>query len=88
MKRFAISFVVPVGEPGNPISTGVRGHNRSLVSSSSDGPLLAALDHDFHLFGIVPSVAFAIDIPESPNDSFFTGQPYRSQEKQTSELPV
>ena len=39
MKRFAISFIehtlllsvddkaiVPVGEPGNPISTGVRGH--------------------------------------------------------------
>ena len=88
MKRFTVSFIehtlllsvddkaiVPVGEPGYPISTGVRGHNRSLVSSSPDAPLLAALDHDFHLFGIVPSVALAIDIPESPNDSFFTGQP-------------
>ena len=62
---------MPVGEPGCPISTGVRDHNRSLVSSSSDAPLLAALDHDFHLFGIVPSVALAIDIPE-----FFTGQLY------------
>ena len=42
------------------------------------GPVLAALDHDFHLFGIVPSVALAIEIPESPNDSFFSGQPYVS----------
>ena len=67
---------MPVGEPGCPISTGVRDHNRSLVSSSSDAPLLAALDHDFHLFGIVPSVALAIDIPESPDDSFYTGQLY------------
>ena len=36
------------------------------------------MDHDFHLFGIVPSVALAIEIPESPNDSFFSGQPYVS----------
>ena len=65
--------IVPVGEPGDPISTGVRGHHRS--SMCSGGPTLAALDHDFHLHGIVPSVALAIEIPESPNDSFFSGQP-------------
>ena len=28
------------------------------------------------MFGIVPSVALAINIPESFNDSFFSGQPY------------
>ena len=64
--------IVPVGEPENPISTGIRGHHCSLVSASSSGPVLSALDHDFHLFGIVHLVALAIiNIPESPNDSFF-----------------
>ena len=33
---------VPVGEPGKPQATGVRGHNRSL--SPVDGPLLWAMD--------------------------------------------
>lgn len=88
MKSFAVKYrshvlllpvddkaIVPVGEPENPISTGVRGHHRSLTFASS-GPALSALDHDFHLFGIVPSVALAINIPESSNDSFFSGQPY------------
>ena len=63
--------IVPVGEPDNPISTGVRGHHRSLTFTSSSGPTLSALDHDFHLLGIVPSVALAINIPESFHDSFF-----------------
>lgn len=68
--------IVPVGEPSNPISSGVRGHNRSLVTVG--GPTLAALDHDFHLFGVVPSVSLCIEIPDSPNDSFFSGQPFVS----------
>ena len=29
-----------------------------------------ALDHDFHVHGIVPSLAFLIDVPESNSDSF------------------
>ena len=45
---------VPVGEPGKPQATGVRGHNRSSVPVSC--PILPALDHDFHLAGIIPSV--------------------------------
>ena len=68
--------ITPVGEPDNSISTGIRGHHRSLVTVG--GPTLAALDHDFHLFGIVPSVSLVIEIPDSPNDSFFTGQPFVS----------
>ena len=59
---------IPVGEPGCPLSTGVRGHNRSLVSL--DGPRHLALDHDFHIHGIVPSVTFVVDTPEKPTDSF------------------
>ena len=62
--------IVPVGEPRCPISTGVRGHNRSLVCSNSK---LVALDHDFHVYGIVRSVAFVVDIPENVSDSFFRG---------------
>lgn len=47
-----------------------------MTFTSTSGPTLSALDHDFHLFGIVPSVTLAIDVPESFNDSFFSGQPY------------
>ena len=65
---------IPVGEPGCPLSTGVRGHNHSLVSL--DGPRLLALDHDFHIHGIVPSITFVVDTPEKPTDSFFNGQPF------------
>ena len=43
----------PVGEP---ISTGVRGHNRALVCGNSQ---LVALDHDFHVHGIVSSVTLS-----------------------------
>ena len=66
--------IIPVGYPDCPVSTGVRGHNRSLVAI--DGPQLVALDHDFHVNGIVPSVAFVVDIPEMPTDSFFNGQTF------------
>ena len=39
-----------------------------------DGPVLSALDHDFHLAGIIPSVTFILDIPGDPADSFFNGR--------------
>ena len=68
--------IIPVGEPDKPISNGVHGHHRSLVTVG--GPTLSALEHDFHLFGIVSSVSLVIEIPDSPNDSFFTGQPFVS----------
>ena len=85
LKHFAVKFrenclmiclddkaTVPVGEPGKPQATGVRGHNRSLAPL--DGPVLSAMDHDFHLAGIIPSVAFVLDIPDNPADSFFNGR--------------
>ena len=37
--------ILPISNPDCPFSTGVRGHNRSLVSL--DGPRLVALDHVF-----------------------------------------
>ena len=66
--------IIPVGEPALPVLTGVRGHNRSLVLMG--GPQLSALDHDFHLHGIVPSVAFFVDIPDSSKDSFYSGKTF------------
>lgn len=63
--------IVPIGEPHQPVSTGVRGYNRSLVVASSS--TLKALDHDFHVSGIIPSVAFFPHIPSEARDSFFSG---------------
>ena len=66
--------IISVGEPGLPVSSSVRGHNRSIVLA--DGPSPSALDHDFHVHGIVPSVAFAVKIPISPKDSFYCGKAF------------
>ena len=81
LKHFTVRFrenclmidkaTVPVEEPGKPQAAGVRSHNRSLVPV--DGPVLSAMDHDFHLAGIIPSVAFILDISGDPTDSFFNG---------------
>ncbi len=65
--------IIPVGEPQCPVSTGVRGHNRSFVMSSTSMSQLKALDHDFHVAGIVPSVAFFPTVPSHARDSFFSG---------------
>jgi len=65
--------IIPVGEPGLPVFSGVRGHNSWIVLA--DGPSPAALDHDFHVHGIVPSVVFAVKIPDSPKDTFFIPKP-------------
>ena len=44
--------VVLVGDPGMPLSTGVRPHNR--VFAPTKGPELVAMDHDFCINGPVP----------------------------------
>ena len=66
--------VIPVGEPHCPISTGVRGHNKSLVPFN--GPQVQALDHDFHVNGRVPSVAFFVDVSDNVSDTFFSCIPF------------
>ena len=65
--------IVPVEEPGDLIFTGVRPHSHSLTLTASK---LAALDNDFHIHGIVPSVAFFVNIPDSATNSFFQGKPF------------
>ena len=52
--------VMPIGEPAQPMATGVRAHNNSLVPM---GSVLAATDHDFHAAGAIPSVLFTVSIP-------------------------
>ena len=47
--------IIPVGEPGAPVSTGVRGQHQSTSAS------IGALDHDFHIHGVVASVSLVID---------------------------
>ncbi len=61
---------IPVGAPGQPLSTGVRAHHRALVPV---GSTLGASDHDFHVNGLVPSIDFIVNIPENCNDSFYRG---------------
>ena len=42
----------------------------------ADGPSPSALDHDFHVHGVVSSVTFAVDIPDSSQDSFYCGKAF------------
>jgi hypothetical protein len=61
---------VPIGEPGTPVSTGVRGRQTLAPSAST----LAACDHDMTKASITPSVILQCDIPESVEKSFVRGQ--------------
>ena len=65
--------IIHLGEPGHPVSTGVRAHNSGPVGGCMK---VVALDHDFHVGGIIPSVCFMNDIPENPKDSFYNGLLY------------
>ena len=49
------------------------------------GPTLLALDHDFHVHDIVPSVTFFVDIPENPKDSFSNGQAFVTNKDKVTE---
>ena len=62
---------MPVGEPNIPITTGVRSHNRVLAPVDV---ALSSTDHDFHIAGLVPSVALNCNIPSNHTDSFFSGK--------------
>ena len=75
--------IIPVGKPDLPVSSGARWHNHSIVLA--DGPSPTALDHDFHVHGIVPSVAFAIKIPDSPKDSFYHGKAFASHKDKVTQ---
>ena len=58
--------------PDLPISTGVRGHHRSLVPAEESK--VVALDHDFHVQGIVPLVALFVLISNNIYGKFYRGR--------------
>ena len=71
MLSFNDKCCVPIGEPGQPQSSGVRAQQRSLRLVSVAN---MALDHDFHIASAVPSVCVIIDIPKDSKDSFHGGK--------------
>ena len=60
---------VPIGEPGAPISTGVRGKKTIAQSCTT----LAALDLDMSKCSLTPSVYLQCHIPSSPEKSSVNG---------------
>ena len=60
---------VPVGEPGAPVSTGVRG-KKALAPTTST---FSALDHDMSKASMTPSVVLECEIAENANKSFGCG---------------
>ena len=60
---------VPIGEPGAPIFTGVRGKKTIAPSCTT----LAALDHDISKCSLTPSVYLQCHIPSSSEKSFVNG---------------
>ena len=58
-----------MGEPGFPVAAAERGR-RVLVSHDAT---FEVGDHDFTRMSIVPSVCFIIDIPESVESSWYSG---------------
>ena len=77
--RFLCSFIclddkhkIKIGEPGYPVASAVRGKKVSVRSDE----ILAVGDHDFTKFSIVPSVIFAIDIPDEISESWYKGNTY------------
>jgi len=61
---------VPVGNPGLPISTGVRG-KKTITPTSSE---MVAGDHDMHSCSLTPSVYLVCDVPDATEKSFVSGK--------------
>ncbi|XP_019863660.1 PREDICTED: uncharacterized protein LOC109592718 [Amphimedon queenslandica] len=61
---------IKVGEPGFPIAAAERG--REVIVSSNE--VFVVGDHDFTKFKIIPSVVLLVDIPETIDGSFYSGQ--------------
>ena len=63
---------IPVGNPGLPISTGVRGRQTIAPTNVT----LVAADHDMHNSSLTPSVYLLCNTPGSADKSFVSGQVY------------
>ena len=86
LKEFVVNFIenailtfhndkatIPVGEPLHAISTNVKMHNWSF---GVENVVIKALDHDWNVCGLVPSIVLVCDIPDFIKSSFITGTPY------------
>lgn len=74
-ERAAVFFMddkakVPIGKPGLPVSTGVRGKKTIAPVSST----FSAADHDMTRASLTPSVLLHCDVPDSTDQSFVCGQ--------------
>ena len=61
---------IKVGEPGFPLAA-AEGGCEVIVSTSNT---FVVGDHDFSKFKITPSVTLLVDIPDTIQGSFYTGQ--------------
>ena len=60
---------IKIGECDFPVASAERGR-RVIVNNEQ---IFTAGDHDFTKFGIIPSVIFIVDIPDTITDSWYTG---------------
>ena len=61
---------IKVGEPGFPVAAAERG--RQVLQASGSRFLVG--DHDFTKFGLIPSVALQITIPDDISGSWYSGK--------------
>lgn len=59
--------MVPEWKPFHVVSTNVRTHNQSL---GVENVVIEALDHNWKVCGLVPSIVFICDISDSIKSSF------------------
>ena len=60
---------IKIGKPGYPVASAVRGNKVSVRNDE----ILAVGNHDFTKSPIIPSVFFAIDIPDEISESWYKG---------------
>ena len=63
-----------IGEPGTPEAA--TSHNRTALMKS--GIILEASGHNYHSVNITPSVILNCEIPNSPQELFYSGKIYVS----------
>ena len=61
---------IPIGEPGFAVSTGVRGKQTIVPTSTT----LVAGDHDMTKSSLTPSVSLQCEIPDNSEQSFVRGK--------------
>ena len=61
---------IKIGEPGYPVAAAERG--RQVIVSQTK--TFAVGDHHFTQFSLIPSVILQVEIPESFEGSWYSGQ--------------